>query len=202
MRGESFDVMRTSNISQQTRVCQNTIRQGQVSAINPNSVGVNSLRKTTHEPKHLCVVTRGICIVQNVNQSSEISKYLRSVTKILSKETPCWTCAHCHQYNRLPTSDFTNYSNFSISLPSQALRHCRLAKVDPILGDYHLWHFCAMLLVIHKMVNHDLYLASSEMETHTSNKVIRKKQQFDHRSANAQDASTARANEESSTSRR
>lgn len=52
-----------------------------------------------------------------------------------------------------------------------------------------------MLLIIREMINPGSHLAKSEMETHTSDKVIRKKQQFDYRWASAQDVSTTRANE-------
>lgn len=52
-----------------------------------------------------------------------------------------------------------------------------------------------MLLIIREMVNHGSHLAKSETETHTSDKAIRKKQQFDYRWASAQGVSTTRANE-------
>lgn len=64
--GESLSMSCGLRIARNRHEFARTLKARQVSAISPNSSGVSLLRKVTHEPKHLCVVTRGICIVRTL----------------------------------------------------------------------------------------------------------------------------------------
>lgn len=64
--GESLSMSCGLRIARNRHEFARTLKARQVSAISPNSSGVSLLRKVTREPKHLCVVTRGICIVRTL----------------------------------------------------------------------------------------------------------------------------------------